>query len=301
MQYDDTLHDQRIGRSDYTMAEIRRAMNYGTQPIFGEISGEMERLARDSFNKSLVLDLVSCLYPHSGWGIEPETPVLHQAIHFQKAQTSEQDRVLTALLDAIRDYSPIGRRLFPFSFHVVNIVRYVQYLAGNLNSSNNGEEDFRSIMTNFWIAKWPLGTISFHSSLLTFLVAKEELKWGLYQAEKNVKHALGLETLRGGWFHDREMLRKQFRMEGKPGAETRTLVLTAVGLNSETSEMGLLGPLDYFTASNLHRGPFEIELTPHPSQHLKLRRVLEPQPKLLLLNQRAIFHLYTLQHSGIAR
>jgi hypothetical protein len=65
--------------------------------------------------------------------------------------------------------------------------------------------------------------------------------------------------------------------------------------------MGLLGPLDYFTASNLHRGPFEIELTAHPSQHLKLRRVLEPQPKLLLLNQRAIFHLYTLQHSGIAR
>jgi hypothetical protein len=139
----------------YATGDVKQAMNYGDRPIFSDLPpGPNRELAQDRFNTALVFDLVARLYPHSGWSLTPgDSEALYRAPKFELKQTNEQYRVVNTILTEVHDYSKTGQRIFPLSFHVVNIIQYLEFLVQALNKNKKPLEPFRSKMTEFWTDK----------------------------------------------------------------------------------------------------------------------------------------------------
>jgi len=292
--------DIEIGGHMYTCGVVYQAMNYGDPPIFSELpTGPKREQRQDRFNAALVYDLVAHLYPHSTWTIRREdSEVLYKAAKFEQKQTTEEYKVLNTILTDLHEYSNTGQRLFPLCFHVVNIIKYLDFLIKVLKGNSEPVKTFRSEMTNFWTDQARYGK---DGSAEANVISEKELWWGLYSAEQNVNHALGLSLHQNERFHDREVLCRQFGISVNYGSELRKLVLKAAGLN-DVSVKDISGPLDHFSASNLHSGSFIVALTETPSKHLTIERGLDPRPKILLLNLEVIFErFYTLQRCGVAR
>jgi hypothetical protein len=82
----------------------------------------------------------------------------------------------------------------------------------------------------------------------------------------------------------------------------RAKFLEIIGLpDEETKEKSdLFGPLDDLKASNLQNGPFKIELTEQPSEHLTFCRS-HGKSTIRLLKIEIIKHLYVPQRTSMAR
>jgi hypothetical protein len=82
----------------------------------------------------------------------------------------------------------------------------------------------------------------------------------------------------------------------------RESVLSEAGFTeTEISDTRVLqGPLDELKASNLHTGPFRVQLTTFPHEHLTFTRD-QGQRSVRLLDIASIFRIYPLQRSGLAR
>jgi hypothetical protein len=77
--------------------------------------------------------------------------------------------------------------------------------------------------------------------------------------------------------------------------------LSAFGISeTETTQKDIVGPLDDLKASNLCRGPFNIEITQTAAKHLTFKGP-HSHSTLRLLHIDEIFKLYGLHRSGIAR
>jgi len=86
-----------------------------------------------------------------------------------------------------------------------------------------------------------------------------------------------------------------------PVTDFRTHVLASVGItDAEAHAETLVGPLDELKASNIRSGPFDIDLTEVPREHLTLTR-LSPKPTIKLLKFEKIFNLFKLDGTEILR
>jgi len=86
------------------------------------------------------------------------------------------------------------------------------------------------------------------------------------------------------------------------GKTVRSKFLNAIGI-SETEARAKdspVGPLDELRASSLLSGPFKIDLTKKPLEHLTFTGS-HAQLFVRILDLETIFKLYTPQRSGLAR
>ena len=93
----------------------------------------------------------------------------------------------------------------------------------------------------------------------------------------------------------------ELNMTAVRGNFWRSKLLKSLGLteNDVGSRHGHSGHLDELKASNLLRGPFKINLTNHPAEHLTFDSSHKQAVNILDID--AIFRLYPAQRSGIIR
>ena len=76
--------------------------------------------------------------------------------------------------------------------------------------------------------------------------------------------------------------------------------LKTLGISkTETARQDIVGPLDDLKASNLLRGPFNIQTTNNPAEHLTFKGP-HSHSTLHLLSIDSIFYFYRIHRSGIA-
>ena len=76
--------------------------------------------------------------------------------------------------------------------------------------------------------------------------------------------------------------------------------LNTLGISkTETARKDIVGPLDDLKASNLLRGPFNIQITNNPAEHLTFKGP-HSHSTLHLFSIDSIFYFYRIHRSGIA-
>jgi hypothetical protein len=97
------------------------------------------------------------------------------------------------------------------------------------------------------------------------------------------------------------LLARELNMQSVRGKFWRSQFLLSLGLteNDTASRQGLLGHLDELKASNLLKGPFKINLTNHPAEHLTFDS--SHRQAVNILDIESIFKLYPAQRTGVIR
>jgi hypothetical protein len=301
----------------YQPGDVIQALNYGDEPLFSRLTSAWNS-REDIRNMSCIWDisLIDELFARL-YGSDRRDFVRSHGFAYQLRL--RDDEFLLGLLriyyEQPRDKSA-ATIIVPHSHAVVDLDEFVLYLRNSVKMQFSGEADSTRIPEEFVRKQRELweklkGTC-FQLAMLNITIAGTVLTndrtlnqhafFALRRAflgSEPVDHRSSDKEVM--WQLSSTTLVKDLRIQATGKQPNREKFLDIVGIRESETRMrdDLFGQLDELKASNLLVGPFGIQLTRNPWEHLTFSQ--SPSgPKVRILDLKSLFLLYIPQRTGIA-
>lgn len=210
--------------------------------------------------------------------------------------------------------------IFPHSYLISSVIRFVKFLRytleGRLNPGDAKKPvDFFEESKDFWTTMFGEHPLYYPSDVgLGDIDPEFKISWvDLAKSDINPRNTFSLLVLNEGrqfvrsfhsgqtWNPRPDSLVRDLQMPSPERSNLRTTILLISGIAEMEcqGESDLRGPLDELKAGNLVAGPFKLNLTRNPFEHLTFIGT-HSKTTVLLLDTESMFNLYPLQRIGLA-